>query len=140
MPYRPSDTSRDTISGSMSHTHYESKMQELRVGALRSHGEAPTALREQVEELSAHLSGRPASSNACDSNSIPPGIRKLIEKIALNAYKVTDEDVEHLLHEGYSEDAAFELIVCAAVGAGDGRFERAMQALAETHTEETDAT
>ena len=121
----------------MNRTHYESKMQELRVGALRSHGEAPTALREQVEELSAHLSGRLDAT--CDSSATPPGIRKFIEKIALNAYKVTDEDVKHVLHEGYSEDAAFELIVCTAVGAGAGRFERAMHALALARTGETDA-
>lgn len=131
----------------MTKTHYESKVQELRIGALRSHGDAPTALREQVEEFAAKHSGRPATSPSAASSSvassaggIPPGIRDLIEKITLNAYKVTDEDIEHLLHEGYSQDAAFELIVSTAVGAGAGRFERAMHALRDLQDGENNAT
>ena len=97
----------------------------LRIAVTRSHGDAPLDLREHVEARAAHLSGR-ASDHL---EILPPGVQEFVEKIARNAYKVTDHDIEHLLHEGYSEDALFEIVVCAAVGAGAARFERAMEAL-----------
>ncbi|MHC4410376.1 MAG: hypothetical protein ACYS0E_21320 [Planctomycetota bacterium] len=100
-------------------------LQHLRINVSRSHGDAPLDLREHVEMRAAQLSGRAADHREV----LPPGVRELVEKVAQNAYKVTDHDITHLLHEGYSEDAIFEIVVCAAVGAGAARFERAMEAL-----------
>jgi len=56
-------------------------------------------------------------------------VREFVETIARHAYKVTDADFAHLRHEGYGEDALFEIVVCAAVGAGAARFERVQKAL-----------
>ncbi|MHC4939104.1 MAG: hypothetical protein ACYTHK_09065 [Planctomycetota bacterium] len=106
-------------------------LQHLRIGVSRSHGDAPLDLREHVEMRAAQLSGRRVER----PEILPPGVGELVEKIARNAYKVTDEDVTHLLHEGYSEDAVFEIVVCAAVGAGAARFERAMEAMKDAPAE-----
>lgn len=111
---------------------HAAELQHLRISVSRSHGDAPLDLREHAEMRAAQLSGRPADQREV----LPPGVRELVEKIARHAYKVTDQDIARLLHEGYSEDAVFEIVVCAAVGAGAARFERAMEAL--THAPDQD--
>ena len=108
-------------------TPHENGWNHIRIAALRSHGDAPTDLREHVEAQAARLSGR-FSDHA---EILPPGVRELVDTVARHAYKVTDHDIEHLRHEGYSENAIFELLVCTAVGAGSARFERAMHAIRE---------
>ena len=109
----------------MHETRFERDFQHLRIGALRSHGEAGTDLRGHVEARAAQLSGRTAKQHEI----LPPPLDAFVEKVALHAYKVTDDDIRALDRAGYSEDAIFEVVVCAAVGAGAARFERAMQAL-----------
>lgn len=113
----------------MDETRFERDFHHLRIGALRSHGDAGTELRSHVEARAAQLSGRPAGQREI----LPPPLDTFVEKVARFAYKVTDEDFEALKRAGYSEDAIFEITVCAAVGAGAARFERALQALRESH-------
>ena len=60
-----------------------------------------------------------------------PELVSYVKKIALHAYKTTDEDIEVLLKAGYSEDAIFEITLCASVGASLVRLERGLQALAD---------
>ena len=48
----------------------------------------------------------------------PPELAPYLDKVRRHAYRITDEDIEALLHAGYSEDVVFELTVAAAVGAG----------------------
>jgi hypothetical protein len=50
-------------------------------------------------------------------------------KVARNAYKVTDEDIEFLKSQGYSEDALFEITLSAALGAGMVRLDSGLAAL-----------
>jgi hypothetical protein len=102
-------------------------LNHLRIAVLRSHGDAPVELRTHIEQFSARIAGRATGEAAI----LPPGVRDLVEKIARHPNRITDDDLAHLRHEGYSEDALFEIVVCAAVGAGAGRFERAMEALAD---------
>ena len=52
-----------------------------------------------------------------------------VDKVALNAYKVTDGDIEALKQAGLSEDQIFELTVSAALGASFARLECGMAAL-----------
>jgi alkylhydroperoxidase family enzyme len=51
------------------------------------------------------------------------------DKVALHAYKVTDDDIAALQRAGYSDDAVFEITVAAAVGAALHRLDRGMAAL-----------
>jgi len=60
---------------------------------------------------------------------LPPEWVKYVDKVALHAYKVTDEDVQALRSAGHSEDAIFEVTVAAAVGASLGRARAALKAL-----------
>ena len=74
----------------------------------------------------------------------PPGLRRaafdnagldepmgtLVEKVANHAYQVTDDDVAAVRAAGLSEDAIFEMVVCAAIGAADRQYGSALAALA----------
>ena len=60
---------------------------------------------------------------------IPPDLVTYVDKVVLNAYKVTDHDIEQLIEAGYSEDAIFEITLCAGLGAGLARCDRALMAL-----------
>ena len=60
---------------------------------------------------------------------VPPGLEPYVEKVRLNAYKVTDRDVEELTAEGFSEDEVFEHTVSTAVAAGLVRLDAAKRAL-----------
>lgn len=66
---------------------------------------------------------------AMHRRAVPPPLAPYVEKVALHAYKVTDEDVAALRRSGHSDDALFEITVAAAVGAALHRLERGMAAL-----------
>ena len=68
---------------------------------------------------------RPVTS----AQKVPAPLASYLEKVSLHAYKVTDADVAALAPAGYSEDAAFEVTVAAAVGAALYRLECGMAAL-----------
>lgn len=69
---------------------------------------------------------------AAFDNSVPfEPLRTLIEKVAIRAHKITDEDINEVKKSGLSEDQIFELIVCAAVGQGTRQYENALDALAK---------
>jgi len=61
-----------------------------------------------------------------DPRAFSVGMREIIQKVHGDTYRVTDEDVAGARSEGHSDDAIFELVVCAAVGAA---FRRRNQAL-----------
>ena len=55
----------------------------------------------------------------------------LIDKVARQPTRVSDEDIAAVLASGESEDQIFELVVCAAIGAATRQYETALQALEE---------
>ncbi|MGH7899037.1 MAG: hypothetical protein ACREQQ_13865, partial [Candidatus Binatia bacterium] len=57
---------------------------------------------------------------------LPAEWQKYVDKVALHAYKVTDEDVQALRRAGHSEDAIFEVTVATAVGASFARARKAL--------------
>ena len=61
--------------------------------------------------------------------SLPPPLAAYVDKVALHAYTVTDDDVAALQRAGYSDDAVFEITVAAAVGAALHRLDRGLAAL-----------
>ena len=76
---------------------------------------------------SAELGGGPAAPPGA---AIPAGLRDLVDKTALHAYQITDEEIQALLRAGYSEDEVYEIAVSAAIGGGFARLERGLAALA----------
>ncbi len=101
-------------------------IERLRQSVLTSRGTTEGALRQAVEARAAVAGGRQGEA----SGSIPPELESFVDKVIHRAWQVTDEDVARLRSAGYSEDAIFELTVAAALGAGAGRLERGLAALA----------
>lgn len=59
---------------------------------------------------------------------LPGDLRVLVEKIHRHAYKVTDADVA-AAQAVHGDDALFEIIVSAALGASDQRLRAGLEAL-----------
>jgi AmiR/NasT family two-component response regulator len=99
---------------------------ELVEAVLTEPGFADTTLRRGAFDRAVEL----ASADA------PPGrfdepLATLVDKVARHAYKVTDTDVRAVVESGLSEDAAFEVVVAASVGAGTARLDRGLATLRE---------
>ena len=92
---------------------------------LTSPGDTDPALRRAVEKQAAELGGR----SAAQTDQVPPELATYVKKVALHAYKTTEEDIEALRQAGYSEDAIFEITLSAALGAAMARLERGLAAL-----------
>ena len=108
----------------MSERHTTST-QRLAHALLNSPGDTDTTTRRAVEEYCTRLSG----SSTRTAGDIPIDLTNYLNKLALHAYKTTDEDIQALRQAGYSEDAIFEITLSAALGAGMGRLERGLSAL-----------
>jgi hypothetical protein len=93
---------------------------------LSAPGETDPALRRAISARTAALGGSPVEPS---QPPVPSELSALVEKIGRHAYKVTDEDIAQLKAAGFSEDALFEIVVSAAMGAGLARYERGMKAL-----------
>ena len=105
-----------------SHATYTQRLIEA---VLTNSGDTDPSVRQAVEALSARTGGDSTSQ----SDTIPPELIGYVKKIALHAYKTTDEDIEALREAGYSEDAIFEITLSAALGAGMARLEQGLAAL-----------
>lgn len=101
-------------------------VERLRQAVLSGRGTTEAALRQAVEQRAAVAAGRKGEA----SGSIPPELADFVDKVIHRAWQITDEDIERLQRAGYSEDAIFELTIAAALGAGTGRLERGLAALA----------
>lgn len=106
-------------------TRHAEKIQNLVEGVLNGPGHSTPELRRAVEQKSAAHAGRLPES----SDSLPQELAAYVDKIALHAYKVTDEDIQTLREAGHSEDAIFEMTLSAALGAGMARLERGIAAM-----------
>ena len=109
----------------MANDSHAAHVQRLIEAVLTSPGDTEPSLRRALEALSAQLSECPTSQ----TDTVPPELISYVKKIALHAYKTTDEDIEALRNAGYSEDAIFEITVSAALGAGMARLERGLAVL-----------
>lgn len=90
----------------------------------RTPGETDSSFRRAIEEQSAEI-GIGAGKM---EDAFPAALASYVKKVALQAYKVTDEDIEALQRVGYSEDAIFEIMLSAAIGAGRVRLEHGLTA------------
>ena len=105
------------------------KIQMLLDRVLNSRGDSDPELRRAVEHQAATHAGRLPEGGP----RLPQVLGNYIDKVALKAFKVTDGDIRALRDAGYSEDAIFELTLCAALGAGIARLDRAMAAMKGNH-------
>lgn len=64
---------------------------------------------------------------------VPPETQTYIRKLALNAYKVLDREVDAMRSAGHSVDDVFEMTVAGSVSAGVTRLEIALAALEEAN-------
>jgi alkylhydroperoxidase family enzyme len=90
--------------------------------------EARKALVKRILEGDgkASLSERRAAFN---NSALSEPLRKLIDKVAMHADTVTDEDIASVQMSGLSEDQIFEIVVCAAVGQATRQHDTALAAL-----------
>jgi alkylhydroperoxidase family enzyme len=87
-------------------------------------GETPNTLRRSIEARAARLGG-----GEREKAPVPSELESYVHKVALYAYKVTDEDFDELKARGYSEDEIFEITIAAAFGAGLARMEKGLGVL-----------
>jgi alkylhydroperoxidase family enzyme len=82
-----------------------------------------------------HSSGRtePVTRNsAFRRGQLPAPLYEYVTKIRGTAsYRISDDDINHLLAAGYSQDAIFEITIAAALGAASERLESGLAALQE---------
>ncbi|MFP5284306.1 MAG: hypothetical protein ACLGI9_01060 [Thermoanaerobaculia bacterium] len=93
------------------------KMQRVVEAALDGPGELGPGVRQAIAEER--------------HEEAPPALRPYLEKVAHQAYRVTDEDIQALRRAGLSEDQIFEATVAAALGAGLERLRAGLAALGE---------
>ncbi|HEY3221364.1 MAG TPA: hypothetical protein VGJ80_11580 [Gemmatimonadales bacterium] len=99
---------------------YDAFRKRLVDAVLHAPGDTAESLRGAVLE---HAGGGGAR------DGVPVELTPYVDKVALHAYRSTDDDVTALRRAGYSDDAVFEVTVAAAVGAALHRLDRGMAAL-----------
>ena len=114
----------------MTNSRHATEMQAMIDAVLTSSGETDPTLRQAVAARASELGGYSTDMHA----DIPSELAPYITKVALHAYKVTDEDIEALRKNGYSEDAIFEITLSAALGAGLARLKSGLAVLGGNHS------
>ena len=94
---------------------FDAYVETLRASVTQSPGALSPEVRKAIVER--------------DTRRIPPALAPYVIKVALHAYKITDDDVVQLKRDGLSEDQIFEATAAAAVGAALLRLEKGMAAL-----------
>jgi alkylhydroperoxidase family enzyme len=88
-------------------------VERLRRSVLEGPGRTEADLRQAV---AAHAAELWRSGTA--TTELPAELGSYVEKVALHAYKVTDEDLAALRDAGYDEDEILELTLSCALGCG----------------------
>jgi hypothetical protein len=94
--------------------------------------EANTRLRLAVVDRALHGPGFSSAhlrQAAFDNSGVDGRAQALVDAIARNAWKITDEQVADTLAAGVCEEVVFELAVCAALGQASRQFSAALAAL-----------
>ena len=88
---------------------------------------------DRVLEGDGHASTELRRAAFANQGALGPA-RTLLDKVARNAYKVTDEDIAEAKAGGLAEDEIFELAVAAALGQATRQLAAARAALAAATT------
>jgi alkylhydroperoxidase family enzyme len=107
---------------------YPPKLRRAVAVLFNNPAECTPSLRQAIASHASNL-----SVGTAETQEIPAALVNYVNKVALHAYKVTDQDVQQLKEAGYSEDAIFEITLCASMGASLARFERGLIALKGEH-------
>lgn len=67
---------------------------------------------------------------AFDHAGLTAPLSSLVAKVATHAHHITDDDIAAAKASGLTEDAIFEIVVCAALGQATRQYESALAALA----------
>jgi hypothetical protein len=90
--------------------------------------EARKALEKRI--LDGNGKASPSDRRAAFNNGGLAGpAGALADKVARDAYRVTDDDITSARMSGLSEDQLFEIVVCAAVGQATRQYNSALAAL-----------
>jgi hypothetical protein len=103
---------------------YPPKLRKAVDALLHKPAVCSSELRQAIVTYAAQQSGGERKDQ-----EIPPDLMTYVDKVTLYAYKITDHDIQQLIEAGYSEDAIFEITLCASLGASLARFERGLMAL-----------
>ena len=101
---------KDRVTSRMRYDQYRERLLDA---VLSAPGTTPREVRQAVVQRGA----------------LPPPLAEYVGKVALHAYKVTDDDIAAFQRAGYSDDAIFEITVAAAVGAALHRLDCGLAAL-----------
>lgn len=96
--------------------------------------EAATRFRLAVVDRVLHgpgVTSAAARQAAFDNRDVDSRAQALVDTVARQAWKVTDAQVATTVTAGLSEDAVFELTVCAALGQATRQLSSALTALEE---------
>lgn len=66
---------------------------------------------------------------AFNNSGLAESVAPLVDKVAMHAFMVVDEDITAARTSGLSEDQVFEIVVCAAIGQATRQYETALAAL-----------
>jgi hypothetical protein len=67
--------------------------------------------------------------SAFNNSGLDEALRELVDKVAGDAGRIEDEDINRARQSGLSEDQIFEIVVCAAIGQATRQYEGAKAAL-----------
>lgn len=102
-------------------TVYPENVRKLAQALLHGEGTAKPELRQAAEARAALLTGATR-----EATELPAELQAYADKVALNAYRITERDFADLKAAGYGEDEIFEVTLSAALGTGLARMERAL--------------
>ncbi|MEX1184378.1 MAG: hypothetical protein WEF86_14295 [Gemmatimonadota bacterium] len=96
---------------------------QLSAATLDGPGDTDAGLRRSVNARAA------AHATGARLPALPEPLVAYVDKVALHAWRITDDDTTALRVAGYSDDDIFELTIAAAAGAGLARLDRGLAAL-----------
>lgn len=105
---------------------YEELLARLRQAVLESRGKTPPDLRQALARRARDL-----ALGAEARTTVPAALTAFVDRVALQADQISDEEVEALQAAGWSDDQLFEIITATALGASEARYEVGMRALEE---------
>ena len=81
--------------------------------------------RRSVEAFAASQWGRDREN----THPLPSELEPYLKKLSLHAYKITDDDINNLRQDGYTDEMLYEITIVGSVGAALVGLEKLFEAL-----------